>query len=107
MSAHPDEVKREAVRLYETGLSCRAVAKRMEGEGVASPHYLTVLRWAKEAGEGRKTHGRRFLLFGEIVCVPLDKGVCVVAIARPFGGGGTTICNRPHGGGGDSRPRRS
>src|SRR5947209_19390472 len=74
MPAHSVQVKRDAVRLYETGLSCRAVAKQVEAEGVASPHYVTVLRWAKDAGKGRKTHGRRFALSGEMVRALYDRG---------------------------------
>src|SRR2546426_12140421 len=88
--------KREAVTRYETGLSCRAVAERMKGEGVASPHYVTVLRWAKGAGKGRKTHGRRFALSGEIVRALYDRGMDVDEIAERFRVGRTTIYKRLH-----------
>src|SRR5256712_8128967 len=106
MPPHSVQVKRDAVRLYETGLSCRAVAERMEAEGVASPHYVTVLRWAKDAGKGRKTHGHRFALSGEIVRALYDRGVGVDEIARRFRVGTTTIYKRLHEVGAKMRPSR-
>src|SRR5947208_8406745 len=84
MPAYSVHIKRDAVRRYETGLSCRAVAQHMKAEGVASPHYVTVLRWAKDAGIGRKTHGRRFALSGEIVRALYDRGMDVDEIAQRF-----------------------
>src|SRR5436309_19088 len=46
-------VRSRTVRLYEDGLSCRAVAELVKVDGRASPHYVTILRWAREAGKGR------------------------------------------------------
>src|SRR2546428_325014 len=106
MHAHSVQVKRDAVRLYETGLSCRAVAQRMEEEGLTSPHYATVLRWAKDAGKGRKTHGRRFALSGEIVRALYDRGLDVDEIAQRFRVGTTTIYKRLHEVGANMRPSR-
>src|SRR2546428_12958678 len=106
MPPHSVQVKRDAVRLYETGLSCRAVAERMEAEGVASPHYVTVLRWAKDAGKGRKTHGHRFALSGEIVRALYDRGLDVDEIAQRFRVGTSTIYKRLHEAGAKMRPSR-
>ena len=106
MPAHSIQVKRDAVRLYETGLSCRSVAEQMEAEGVASPHYVTVLRWAKDAGKGRKTHGHRFALSGEIVRALYDRGMDVDEIAQRFRVGTTTIYKRLHEVGTNMRPSR-
>src|SRR6266511_1677005 len=106
MPVHSVQVKRDAIRLYETGLSCRAVAERMEVEGVASPHYVTVLRWAKDAGAGRKTHGRRLALSGEIVRALYDRGMDVDEIARRFRVGTNTIYKRLHEVGTKMRPSR-
>src|SRR2546426_8757494 len=106
MPAHSVQVKRDAVGLYETGLSCRAVSEQMEAEGVASPHYVTVLRWAKDAGKGRKTHGRRFALSGEIVRALYERGMNVSEIAQRFRVGTTTIYKRLHEVGAKMRPRR-
>ncbi len=50
-------VRARTVRLYEDGLSCRAVAELVKVEGLESPHYVTILRWAREAGKGRRLHG--------------------------------------------------
>src|SRR3989454_8247144 len=98
--------KREAVRLYETGLSCRAVAEQMKVEGAASPHYVTVLRWAKDAKKGRKTHGRRFALSGELVRALYDRGLDVDEIAQRFRVGTNTIYKRLHEVGAEMRPSR-
>src|SRR2546426_11986579 len=106
MLQYSAQVKREAVRRYETGLSCRAVAERIEAEGVASPHFVTVLRWAKDAGKGRKGHGRRFPLSGEIVRALYDRGTGVGEIAQRFHVGTTTIYKRLREAGAKMRPSR-
>ena len=100
------QVKRDAVRLYETGLSCRVVAERIKVEGVASPHYGTVLRWAKDAGKGRKTHGRRFDLSCELVLALYDRGLHVDEIAQRFSVRTSTIYDRLHEVGAKMRPSR-
>lgn len=106
MPLYPVQAKRDAVRLYETGLSCRAVAARMKVEGYPSPHYVTVLRWATEAGKVRKTHGRRFALSGEIVRALYDRGMDVDEIAQRFRVGRTMIYQRLHEAGAKMRPSR-
>ena len=106
MPRYPARAKRDAMGLYESGLSCRAVAERVKSEGAASPHYLTVLRWAKDAGKGRKTHGRRIPLSSEIVRTLYDGGIDVDEIARRFRVGTTTIYKRLHEVGAKMRPSR-
>src|SRR2546426_6675576 len=96
MPRYPAWAKRDAMGLYESGLSCRAVAERMKSEGAASPHYVTVLRWAKAAGRGRKTRGRRFALSGEVVRALYSRGMEVDEIAQRFRAGTTTIYKRLH-----------
>ena len=98
--------KREAVGLYESGLSCRAVAEQMKTEGAASPHYVTVLRWVKETGGGRKQGGRRFPLSGETVRGFYDRGMHVDEIAHRFQVGAATIYKRLHEAGAKIRPSR-
>src|SRR3989454_11449047 len=98
--------KTEAVELYESGLSCRAVAKHMEAKGVESPHFVTVLRWVKETGKGRKQRGRRFPIAGEIVLALYDRSVDVDEIAQRFRVGTTTVYNRLHEVGAKMRPSR-
>jgi|SRR5436309_12395178 len=98
--------KTEAVELYESGLSCRAVAKQMEAEGVESPHFVTVLRWVKETGKGRRQRGRRFPIAGEIVRALYDRGVGIDEIARRFRVGTTTIYKRLHEVGAEMRASR-
>src|SRR5437879_6312385 len=75
-------------------------------EGAASPHYITVLRWAKDAGKGRKTHGRRFALSGELVRALYERGMDVDEIGQRFRVGTTTIYNRLNEVGASMRPSR-
>src|SRR2546425_11733051 len=74
------QVRARTVRLYEDGLSCRAVAELVKVEGQASPHYVTILRWARETGRGRRLHGHRLPLSGEIGHSLYDKGTPVSEI---------------------------
>ena len=107
MSQFSARAKREAVRLYDTGLSCRAVAEKMKVEGQASPHYVTVLRWVKEAGNGRKQRGHRFPISSEAVRLLYDGGMHVDEIARRFDVGTTTIYKRLNEAGAKMRPSRT
>src|SRR2546425_1996261 len=98
--------KTEAVGLYESGLSCRAVAEQMKADGVESPHFVTVLRWVKEVGKGRKQRGHRFSLSGESVRALYDRGMRVDEVAQRFHVGTTTIYQRLHEAGAKMRPSR-
>src|SRR2546422_8460752 len=106
MSQYPARVKREAVRRYETGLSCRDVAERMGLAGLPSPHYVTVLRWVKKEGRGRIGRGRQIPLSGEIVRALYDSGMQVHEIAQRFLVGKTTTYKRLHEAGAKMRPSR-
>jgi len=100
------KAKREAVALYETGLSCRAVAEQLRVKGLPWPSHLTVLRWAKEAGKSRRTHGHRLPLSGETVHALYDGGMDVEGIAYRFQVGTTTIYSRLHEASAGMRPSR-
>src|SRR3989442_97911 len=104
MQQYSTPAKREAVGLYESGLSCRAVAEQVKIAGLPSPHFVTVLRWAKDAGKGRKMHGRRSAVSSEIVRALYDKGMGVDVIARRFRVGTATIYKRLHEAGANIRP---
>jgi len=106
MLQYSAQAKREAVRRYETGLSCRAVAERMRLEGLTSPHYMTVVRWVKEAGKGRIGRGHRIPLSGEIVRTLYESGMHVNEIAHRFAVGTTTIYKRLREAGAEMRPSR-
>src|SRR2546427_4783640 len=99
-------VRARTVRLYEDGLSCRAVAELVKIEGLASPHYVTILRWVREAGKGRRLHGHRLPLSGEIVRALYDRGMDVDEIAERFRVATTTIYKRLHEAGANLRPSR-
>ena len=106
MPPYSAQVRVHTVRLYEDGLSCRAIAELMKVEGQASPHYVTILRWAREAGRGRRLHGHRLPLSGEIVQGLYDRGTPVSEIAQRFHVGITTVYKRLHEGGAKMRPSR-
>ena len=99
-------VRARTVRLYEDGLSCRAVAELVKIEGQASPHYVTILRWAREAGKGRRLHGHRLPLSSEIVRGLYHRGTPVGEIARRFHVGISTVYKRLHEAGAKMRPSR-
>src|SRR5438132_302020 len=106
MTPYSAQVRAHTVRLYEDGLSCRAVAEQVRIEGRASPHYVTILRWAREAGKGRRLHGHRLPLSGEIVQGLYDMGTPVREIAQRFHVGITTVYKRLHQVGAKMRPSR-
>ena len=106
MLRYSPQLKGEAVGLYDSGLSCRAVAEQMKAKGAASPHYITVLRWVKETGKGRRQRGRRFPLLGWAVRGLYDRGMHADGIAQLFHVGTTTIYKRLHEAGTKMRPSR-
>src|SRR3989475_9127064 len=106
MSPYSALVRARTVRLYEDGLSCRAVAELVKIEGQASPHYVTILRWAREAGKGRRLHGHRLPLSSEIVRGLYHRGTPVGEIARRFHVGISTVYKRLHEAGAKMRPSR-
>ena len=106
MPPYSAQVRARTVRLYEDGLSCRAVADRVKVEGLTSPHYVTILRWAREAGKGRRLHGHRLPLSGEIVQALYDRGTPVGEIAQRFHVGISTVYKRLHEVGAKMRPTR-
>src|SRR2546422_10662339 len=96
MPPYSPQVRARTVRLYEDGLSCRAVAELVKVEGRASPHYVTILRWVREAGKGRKLHGHRLPLSGEIVQGLYETGTPVGEIAQRLHVGISTVYKRLH-----------
>ena len=99
-------VKTRAISLYDKGLSCRAVAARMKAEGLPMPHFVTVLRWARATGKGRRQHGRRLPLRGEDLRPAYDAGASVRDLANRFGVGTTTVYKRLAEAGTKMRPSR-
>ena len=100
------EVRRRAVRLYDTGLSCRSVSEHLMAEGLQSPHHITIFRWAREKGKTRKQHGHRLRLSGADMRPLYDAGVRVEEIAKRNGVGTTTVYKRLHEAGARMRPSR-
>jgi len=106
MPQYSAEAKREAVGMYEMGLSCRAVAEHLRVRGQPSPRPMTVLRWAKAAGKGRRTRGHRLPLSGDSVRVLYDHGMDVGEIAHRLHVGTSTIYQRLHEAEAEMRPSR-
>jgi len=106
MPLYSMQVRAHTVRLYEDGLSCRAIAELVKIEGLASPHYVTILRWAREAGKGRRLHGHRLPVAGEIVQGLYDRGTPVGEIAKRLHVGISTVYKRLHEAGAKMRPSR-
>src|SRR3989442_6444966 len=106
MPPYSVQIRAHTMRLYEDGLSCRAVAEQVKIEGLASPHYVTILRWARDAGKGRRLHGHRLPISGEIVQGLYDRGTPVSEIAQRFHVGISTVYKRLHEAGGKMRPSR-
>ena len=106
MPPYSAQLRARIVRLYGDGFSCRAVAEQVRIEGLASPHYVTILRWAREAGKGRRLHGHRLPLSGEIAQALYDRGTPVGEIAQRFHVGISTVYKRLHEVGARMRPSR-
>ena len=100
------QVRRRAVHLYDTGLSCRSVSERLIAEGLRPPHYMTIFRWAREKGRSRKQHGHRLPLSGVDVRHLYDGGMRVEEIAKRVRVGTTTVYKRLHEAGARMRPSR-
>ena len=99
-------IKTLAVALYKKGLSCRAVATQMEGEVTPMPHFMTVLRWARSAGKGRRQHGHRLDLSGDDLRPSYDAGASVHDLAARFRVGTSTVYTRLADAGTQMRPSR-
>src|SRR5438876_8412742 len=78
----------------------------MMAEGAESPHYMTILRWAREKGKSRRQHGHRLLLLGVDVRAFYDAGMRVEEIAKRVRVGTTTVYKRLHEAGAEMRPSR-
>jgi len=78
----------------------------MKAEGLVSPHYMTIFRWAQEKGKSRKQHGHRLPISGVDVRHLYDAGMRVEAIAERVGAGTTTVYKRLHEAGAKMRPSR-
>ena len=78
----------------------------MVAEGLPSPHYMTIFRWALKKGRSRRQHGHRLPLSGEDVRRFYGAGMRVEEIAERLRVGTTTVYNRLHEAGAKMRPSR-
>ncbi len=106
MPGYSARIKTHAISLYDKGLSCRAVAAQMKAQGSPIPHFVTVLRWARSAGKGRRRHGHRLPLSGEDLRPAYDAGASVKELAQRFRVGTTTVYKRLAEAGTKMRPSR-
>lgn len=91
---HTSAIRKEALALYESGLSVRAVARRIVGdEGVViSPQ--TVARWARAARIVRPVGASQVLELTEDAIRLYESGLNIERIAERFGVGKTTVAKR-------------
>ena len=78
----------------------------MMAEGLQSPHYMTIFRWAREKGRSRKQHGHRLPISGADVRQLYDAGMRVEEIAERVRVGTTTVYERLREAGAKMRPSR-
>ena len=78
----------------------------MMAEGLQSPHYITIFRWARQKGRSRRQHGHRLPLTGVDARAFYDAGTRVEEIAKRVRVGRTTIYKRLHEAGAKMRPSR-
>jgi len=104
--AYSARTKTRAISFYDKCFSCRAVAVQMKAEGSPMPHFVTVLRWARSAGKGRRQHGHRLPISGQSLRPAYDAGASVKDLANRFCVGETTVYKRLSEVGTKMRPSR-
>ncbi len=91
---HPPEVRKRSIALYESGLSARAVARRMHREQGIAITAQTVSRWARELGKSRPIGGPRILVPGEEARALYESGLSLDQVAERLRIGPTTVAKR-------------
>jgi len=91
---YQQRLRRRAVSLYESGLSCRAVARRLAREGAAAPSPQTIARWARMAGSSRPVGDRRTAAVGENAKRLYNSGLDLEQVGRRIHVGRTTVAKR-------------
>src|SRR6266545_4356766 len=91
---YSEKTKRRAISLYESGLSCRAVARLLEQESRIAVTPQTIARWMRELGKSRSVGDRRtFELHPEAIRL-YQSGLTLRQVAESFGVSATTVRER-------------
>ena len=106
-NVYPQEVRRRAVFLYGSGLSVRAVARRLAVEFRKSVTPQTVARWMRTAGISRPAGAPR------TVCLPAEiarlyrEGMTSTQLSTRYSVSPSTVLKRLHEAGVKVRPTNS
>ena len=102
---HPERIRRHAIALYESGLSCRETASRVREEVGTGLTPQTVARWARELGKSRPVGDRRSVELSTDAVHVYQSGLTLEEVARRFGVSSTTVGERFREMGVETRPR--
>ena len=104
---HPSEIRRRAVSLYESGLSVRVVAKRLEVEFQKSIAPQTVARWMRLAGISRLPGAPRIVSLPSENAMLYRKGVTSSQLSVRYAVSPNTVLKRLREAGVRVRPTNS
>ncbi len=91
---HPERVRRRAVEMYESGLSCRATARQLNEELGATVAPQTVAAWARELGLSRPVGDRRRVDLPKEAIRLYESGLTLSEVSHRFRVGPTTVAKR-------------
>src|SRR6266508_6690260 len=90
VAMHPREVRRRAIALYDSGLSCRQAAKQLDQESGTMIAPQTVARWARRLGKSRPVGDRRRVEIPRDAVRLYESGLTLEQVANRLGVGRTT-----------------
>ena len=102
---HPESVRQRAIALYESGLSCRTAAKRVNLELGIIITPQTVARWARNIGKNRPVGDRRTVELPKQAVRLCESGRTLKEVAQTFQVSPTTVRKRFGETGIDVRPK--
>jgi len=91
---YPEDFRKRAISLYESGLSIRAVARKLKRDRDIIVHPQTVGRWARLRGLARPVGDRRRIKLGEEARRLYESGLTLAQVATRLGAGRTTVAKR-------------
>ncbi len=96
VAMHSPEVRRRAIALYDSGLSCRQAAKQQEQESGTIITPQTVVCWARRLGKNRPVGDRRRVEIPREAVRLYESGLTLAEVARRFQVSPTTVTERFH-----------
>src|SRR6266511_2397589 len=104
---YPQEVRGRAVFLYGSGLSVRAVARRLEVEFRKSVTPQTVARWMRRAGINRPAGAPRIVSLPAEIARLYREGMTSTQLSTRYSVSNSTVLKRLHEAGVRVRPTNS